>query len=379
MGTIFEAEHEEFRRSLRGVLQRELVPVLESSREEHRIPRSLWEALGDQGFLGFMVPEEHGGAGLDDFRYNAVLGHELARYGMAFASGIGINTDVVAPYLVDLATPEQRERWLPSFATGRLVTAIGMTEPGAGSDLGALRTTAHRRDATWVLSGSKTFITNGAGADLVVVAARTPDLGPKAITLFGLESGTPGFTQGAALDKVGQPEADTAELFFDEVQLTGDDVVGEPGRGFHHMMERLPRERLGSTVHNLAHAERVFEVTLEYAKERHAFGQPIGSFQHNRFALAELRTALDVAWSFTHDCIRSCVEGTLTNVQSAQAKYVSSEVQGRVLDQCVQLHGGYGYMREYEAARAWMDGRVTRIWAGSNEIMREIIGRGLGL
>lgn len=375
---VFGEDHEAFRDSVRGVLERVVAPRAEEYRAKACIGREAWEALGEHGFLGFMVPERYGGGGVDDFRYNAVLGEELAAYGLAFASSVGINTDVVAPYLLELTTEEQRERWLPDFAAGRLICAIGMTEPNAGSDLAALQTTAVRDGDDWILNGSKTFITNGYQADLVVVAARTtPGTRGRGITLFGVEADMPGFTRGRKLDKVGQPEADTAELFFEDVRVPDSLRIGTLDGGFGHMMERLPQERLSCAIANVAHARRALAETVAYANEREAFGQTIGSFQHNKFTLAELSTELDVTSAFVDACLADHVDGELDPIDAAKAKYWSSEVQNRVLDACVQLHGGMGYMRETAVARAWLDARVTRIWAGSNEIMREVIGRSL--
>jgi alkylation response protein AidB-like acyl-CoA dehydrogenase len=324
------------------------------------------------------VAAEDGGNGVTDFRFNVVLGEELAQAGLAYASSLGIQTDVVAPYLVELTTAEQRARWLPRFCDGELISAIGMTEPEAGSDLAALRTTATRSDTGWVINGAKTFITNGAGADLVIVAARTGQA-PRDISLFAVEAGTPGFSRGEPLHKVGQPEADTAELFFDDVNVAADNLIGEVGRGFSHMIERLPQERLSVAVANLAHANWVVAETLNYVRARRAFGRPVGSFQHNRFRLAEFVTELDVAQAYVDRCVQMHVAGELSPVDAAKAKWWTADVQNRVIDGCVQLHGGYGYMQEYEVARAWCDARVTKIWAGSNEIMKEVIGRELGL
>jgi long-chain-acyl-CoA dehydrogenase len=300
---------------------------------------------------------------------------------MAYGSSVGIHTDVVAPYLVELSTPAQKERWLPGFVSGELRTAIGMTEPGAGSDLASLRTNAVQQDdGSWILNGSKTFITNGYFAELVVVAARTSD-GPSrsAISMFVVEEGMPGFSRGRKLDKVGQHEADTAELFFENVHLPAENLLGEEGRGFPYMMERLAQERLSAAVVNIGHAAIAIERTLEYVKERQAFGRPVGTFQNSRFKLATMVTELEVTQSYVDQCLRAHNDGLLTAVDAAKAKYWTAEVQNRVIDDCVQLYGGYGYMNEYEVARAWADARVTRIWAGSNEIMQELIGRDLGL
>jgi alkylation response protein AidB-like acyl-CoA dehydrogenase len=307
-----------------------------------------------------------------------VLCEELAGYNMALSSCIGIHTDCVGPYLLDLANDEQQARWLPGFVTGEVVTAIAMTEPTGGSDLANLRTTAVADGDGWVLNGSKTFITNGSSADLVIVAARTGGLGARGISLFLVEASMPGFERGMVLDKVGQPESDTSELFFTDVQLSADHLLGEPGKGFTYMMQRLPQERMSAAVGNLAHAAVILDETIAYAKQRQAFGQPIGSFQHNKFLFADLVTRVDVTRSFVDQCVLAHAERRLSPVDAAKAKWWSAEVQNLVLDACVQLHGGYGYMTEERVARAWMDARVTKIWAGSNEIMKEVIGRDLG-
>jgi alkylation response protein AidB-like acyl-CoA dehydrogenase len=375
---LFEDEHVWFRESVREFVKRSVLPARARHRAQHAIDRDVWLEAGRQGFLGLGLPAEHGGSGVEDFRFNAVLGEELARAGLAYASAFGIQTDVVAPYLLELTTEEQRARWLPGFCSGELVSAIGMTEPNAGSDLAALRTTAKRDGGGWVINGAKTFITNGAGADLVILAART-GAGRREISLFVIEAGTPGFTRGEPLLKVGQHEADTAELFLEDVRVPDESLIGTEGQGFAHMIERLPQERLSAAIANLAHATEVVAQTLEYVRQRTAFGRPVGTFQHNRFLLAELSTELDVARAYVDSCLQAHVAGALPPVDAAKAKWWTAEVQNRVIDGCVQLHGGYGYMEEYEVARAWRDARVTKIWAGSNEIMKEVIGRELGL
>lgn len=378
--TIFDEEHDAFREAVATFVAREIVPHSEQTRHERRIPKKIWHEAGKHGFLGISIPEQYGGSGSSDFRFNAVLQEELARAGIAYASSVGVHADVVAPYLVELTTEEQRSKWLPAFCTGEAITAIGMTEPGAGSDLGALRTTAQQQDDGWLLNGSKTFITNGLSASLVIVAARTSEGPPsKGISLFVLEDGMEGFLRGRKLDKVGQPEADTAELFFENVELPAESLIGEVGRGFVHMMQRLPQERLSAACVNIAHAASALRHTLNYVKERRAFGRPIGSFQNSRFALAELVTEVDVTQAYVDQCLAAHLVGELSAIDAAKAKWWTADVQNRVIDQCVQLFGGYGYMLEYEVARAWADARVTRIWAGSNEIMKELIGRSLGL
>jgi alkylation response protein AidB-like acyl-CoA dehydrogenase len=284
------------------------------------------------------------------------------------------------PYIVKYGTAEQKKRWLPRACAGEIISTVAMTEPSGGSDLAALRTSAVPSGTDWLLNGSKTFITNGYIADLVVVAAKTsPDKGAKGITLFAVEVGMPGFERGRKLDKVGQPEANTAELFFEDVQVPAENVIGEVDRGFIQMMEQLPQERIGAAVGNLAHVAAILDETLAYAKERQAFGQPIGSFQHNKFLLAELYTRVDVSQAYVDACVLAHSQGELSAVDAAKVKYWTADVQNDVLDACVQLYGGYGYMREYRVAQAWMDARVTKIWGGTNEIMKEIIGRSLGL
>ena len=377
---VYGPEHEDFRRSVREFVERTLKPRAEEMLEARVIGREVWQEAGKQGLLGLDIPEEFGGAGAEDYRFNAVCAEEISAFNAAASSCLGIHSDVCPPYIVDLGTEEQKQRWLPPMASGEKICAIAMTEPSGGSDLAALRTTAVRDGDHWVLNGSKTFITNGFQADLVIVAARTdPSRGPKGISLFMVEDGMAGFTRGRKLDKVGQEESDTAELFFDDVLVPGENLIGEEGMGFVAMMQRLPQERVGAAVSNVAHAKQILAETIEYTKERKAFGQAIGSFQHNKFKIAELVTAIEVAEAYVDDCVAAHAEGTLTAIDAAKAKWWSAQVQNDVLDECVQLHGGYGFMNEYRVARAWRDARVTKIWAGSNEIMKELIGRDLGL
>ena len=378
--TLYDEDHEAFRESVREFLERQVKPHLEDYQEAHALPREFWTEAGKQGLLGLEVPEEYGGTGAGDYRFNAVLTEELAKVNMALPSCLGIHADIVAPYLVHLTTDEQRKRWLPDFCSGELLTAIGMTEPSGGSDLAALKTTAVKDGDDWVLNGSKTFITNGYSADLVVVAARTaPEKKARGITLFGVDTSTDGYSRGRKLDKVGQDESDTAELAFEDVRLTDDDIIGELDNGFIHMMQKLPQERLGCAISNLAHAQQILVETLQYTKDRKAFGQSIGQFQHNKFLLAELFTRVDVTQAYVDQCVVAHSAGELTPIDAAKAKWWTSQVQNEILDHCVQLHGGYGFMNEYRVARAWRDARVSKIWAGSNEIMKELIGRDLGL
>jgi long-chain-acyl-CoA dehydrogenase len=377
--TIYEADHESFRQSVKEFLDRQVRPHLEEHLENKAIPREFWLEAGKQGFLGLEVPEEYGGSEAGDYRFNAVLTEELAKVNMALPSCVGIHADIVAPYLVHLTTTEQKKRWLPGFCTGEILTAIGMTEPSGGSDLAALKTTAVKDGNDYVLNGSKTFITNGYSADLVIIAARTsPEKKARGITLFGVETDLEGFSRGRKLDKVGQPESDTAELFLENVRVGEDAIIGEYDNGFIHMMQWLPQERLGSAITNLAHAREVLDETIAYCHDRSAFGKSIGQFQHNKFLLAELVTQADVTQAFVDQCVLAHRLGELTPIDAAKAKWWTAQVQNDILDACVQLHGGYGYMNEYRVARAWQDARVTKIWAGSNEIMKELIGRDLG-
>lgn len=375
---IFESEHDHFREAVKQFVEREVVPRHEGWREQRSIDRDAWLVAGRHDFLGFAMPERHGGGGLDDFRFNVVLAEELAAQGLALASSFGIHTDVVAPYLSELATEELKARWIPSFCSGEAVTAIAMTEPDAGSDLAAIKTTGRRDGSGWTIDGSKTFITNGMSADLIVVAARTGE-SARDLTMFAVPADADGFSRGRKLDKVGQPEADTAELFFERVRVGPEMVLGEVGGGFAAMIDRLPQERLHTAVANLAHARAIHQTTVAYVKDREAFGRPIGTFQNSRFLLAEALTELDVSQAFIDRCVMAHIDHALSPIDAAKAKWWSAEVQNRVIDHCLQLHGGYGYMKEYDVARAWTDARVSKIWAGSNEVMKEIIGRDLGL
>ncbi len=377
--TLYEAEHEAFRESVRAFVAKHVVPFHDQWEQDGIVDRSVWVEAGKQGLLGTDVPEQHGGGGTADFRYNCVVNEELVRVG---ASGVGftLHNDVMAPYLLDLTTDEQQHRWLPPFTSGEMITAIAMTEPGAGSDLQGLRTTARRDGDGWVLSGSKTFITNGIHADLVLVVARTdPGAGSRGFSLLAVERGMPGFERGRRLEKVGLKAQDTAELFFDEVRVPSANLVGREGGGFVHLMEKLPQERLSIAVGAVAGAQAVFDLTLRHCKERTAFGQPIGSFQANRFTLAEMATELDIARTYVDRAVLEHVGGRFTVQDAAMAKWWTTELQKRVVDTCVQLHGGYGYMREQPVAKAYLDARVQTIYGGTTEVMKEIIGRSLGV
>jgi len=376
---LYDAEHDAFRASVRAFVGRHVVPFHDGWERDGIVDRALWVQAGEQGLLGTDVPEQYGGGGTADFRFNCVVQEELVRVG---ASGVGfpLHNDVVAPYLLGLTSDEQRERWLPGFTSGETITAIAMTEPGAGSDLQGLRTTARRDGGDWVLSGSKTFITNGISADLVVVVARTdPDAGSRGFSLLAVERGMAGFERGRRLEKVGMKAQDTAELFFDEVRVPARNLLGTQGGGFVHLMERLPQERLSIAVGAVAGAETVFALTLQHCKERTAFGQPIGSFQANRFTLAEMATELEIARTYVDRAVLEHNAGRFSVQDAAMAKWWTTELHKRVVDACVQLHGGYGYMLEHPVARAYLDARVQTIYGGTTEVMKEIVGRSLGV
>ena len=375
----YEAEHEAFRMSVRSFVDKHIAPFHRQWEADGIVDRGVWLEAGKQGLLGTDVPEQYGGGGVKDFRYNCIVGEELTRVG---ASGVGftLHNDVMAPYLLDLTTDEQKQRWLPPFVTGEMITAIAMSEPGAGSDLQGLRTTARRDGSDWIVSGSKTFITNGINADLVLVVARTdPDAGAHGFSLLAVERGMPGFERGRNLDKVGMKAQDTAELFFDEVRVPAGNLVGTAGGGFVHLMNALPQERLSIAVVAVAAARKILDLTLAYCKERTAFGKAIGSFQHNRFVLAEMETEISIAEQYIDRAVLEHNAGRFDVKDAAMAKWWTTELQKRVVDQCVQLHGGYGYMLEYPVAKAFLDSRVQTIYGGTTEIMKEIIGRSMGV
>lgn len=375
--TIYDEEHEIFRKSVRAWAEAEVFPHGEAWRETGCVSREVWKQAGEQGFLCIYADEAHGGLGMQDFRYDMVLCEELGPREPGFF--IGLHNRIVGPYLQHVATGEQRARLMPGAVSGDTILAIAMTEPGTGSDLAGIRTRAVEMEDHWVLNGSKTYISNGFLCDLVLVAARTNPDASHEIGLFWVDTSTPGFTRGRNLKKVGLESQDTAELFFDDVKVPKDMVLGDPRGGFRTMMLNLAEERLIGAVGFAARAERAFDLTMEYIMERRAFGKPIGTFQNSRFKMASLRTELDAAWALTDHCVREHLKGELSAEMAAEAKLFTSEVEGRVVDECLQLHGGAGYMDEYEISRLYRDARISRIYAGTSEIMREIIGRGLGL
>ncbi|GAA2892053.1 long-chain specific acyl-CoA dehydrogenase [Pseudonocardia halophobica] len=378
---IFDAEHDAFRDLVRTFLEKEVVPHHAQWEKDGQVDRDIWLSAGRAGLLGTDVPEEFGGGGTPDFRYNAVALEEITAAG---TSGLGfpLHNDVVAPYLLRLANDEQKQRWLPGFCSGDIITAIGMTEPGTGSDLQGIATHAKKDGsgdgADWILNGAKTFITNGILADLVVVVAKTdPEAGARGFSLLCVERGMPGFERGRRLEKVGMKAQDTAELSFTDVRVPAANVLGEVGQGFIYLMQNLAQERLSIAVGAVAGAAAALRMTLEYTKERKAFGRAVANFQNTRFELAEMDTEIDVTQTYVDRCLSEHVTGNLSVADAAKAKWWATDLQKRVVDRCLQLHGGYGYMMEYPIAKAFVDSRVQSIYGGTNEIMKEIIGRAL--
>ena len=380
--TIFDDEHDLFRESFRRFVAEEISPHMDEWERAGLADRSLFTAAGQHGFLGMAIPEEHGGGGVDDFRYNLVIIEEVQRAGAGGAGlGLTLHNDICLPYFLTLTDAGQKSRWLPGIASGELITAIAMTEPGIGSDLASMSTTAIRDGDHFVVNGSKTFITNGINSDLVIVAVKTdPAAKHSGMSLLVVERGMDGFERGRNLDKIGMHSQDTAELFFTDVHVPVENLLGEEGRGFHHLVDKLPQERLSIAAAGVAAARAALDWTLEYVKERTAFGQPIGSFQNSRFVLAEMATEVEIGEAFIDKCVLALNEGALTAEEAAMAKWWCTELQNRAVDRGVQLFGGYGYMTEYPIARAYADARVTTIYGGTTEIMKEIISkRHLGL
>ncbi|NMO01514.1 acyl-CoA dehydrogenase [Gordonia sp. TBRC 11910] len=376
----YDTEHDQFRDMVRGFVDERIVPFHDQWERAGCLDRALFVDAGAQGLLAFEVAEEFGGAGVDDFRYNAIVATEVNRAGAA-AAGIGfaLQNDVVLPYLTELTTDEQKARWLPGVVTGDTVLAIAMTEPGTGSDLSGIRTTARRDGDHYVLNGSKTFISNGRNGNLFVVAARTSSDRHGGLTLLVVDGGAPGFERGRNLDKIGLHGQDTSELTFTDVVVPVADRLGEEGEGFYQLVRNLPQERLSLSLGAVGAAEGVFARTLAYVNERKAFGQPIGSFQNTQFVLAELSTELDIARTYVDDCLAAHLSGGLSAARAARLKWWTTELQVRVADRCLQLHGGYGYMREYPVSRAFVDARIQTIYGGTTEIMKTIIAKDLGL
>ncbi|CQD18560.1 isovaleryl-CoA dehydrogenase [Mycobacterium europaeum] len=375
---IFDDVHNEFRATARAFFERECAPYSEKWEREGKVSREAWRAAGEHGLIGWALPERFGGMGLTDYRFNQILSEEMMATG-SVGIGLGVQNDILVPYLDDLTTEEQKERWLPKFISGEYIGSIAMSEPAAGSDLAGIKTTATDAGDHWVVNGQKTFISNGLLSKLVLTAVKTkPSAGRKGISLLMIEDGMEGFTRGRKLDKIGQWSADTAELFFDNVRVPKENLVGELNRGFYHLLSHLPSERLGIACYGLPMARRALQLTKTYALERTAFGQPVGKFQVNRHFLAEMQTKLDAAQTYLDQCVLALNEGELTAEDAAGLKWWTTEVQWEIIDRCLQLHGGYGYINEYEVARLWRDSRVQRLYGGTTEIMKDLMGRSMG-
>ena len=376
---IFDDEHVAFRSAVGTFLDKEVVPFHDQWEKDGVVDREVWRKAGGQGLLGLQLPEEYGGGGTDDFRYNVVIGEEMTTRGV-YGAAFPLFNDMIVPYLVASANDEQRRRWFPRLASGELIAAIAMSEPEAGSDLQGIRTTAVDKGDHYVLNGQKTFISNGILADLVIVVVRTdPEAGHKGISLLVVERGMEGFERGRNLDKIGLHAQDTAELSFTDVVVPKENLLGEEGQGFLYLMMNLPQERLIIAAQALAAAEAIVEMCIDYAKTREAFGKPIGKFQHNRFLIAEMATEVRVTRAFLDECLRKHLDGHLTAVDASMAKWWATELQNKLVNQGVQLHGGYGYMMEFPIAKAYLDSRISTIYGGTTEIQKEIIGRSLGL
>jgi alkylation response protein AidB-like acyl-CoA dehydrogenase len=373
------ADHELFRSSVETFVELEMAPFREAWDTAGIVPHELFAKAGEAGFLAMAAPEDLGGGGVDDFRYNQVLAEVFAQSGLGAAGlGISLHNDICLPYLLSLTTDEQRKRWLPGVCSGALVTAIAMTEPAIGSDLASMSTSAIRDGDDYVVNGAKTFITNGINADLVITAVKTdPAERHRGMSLLVVERGMDGFERGRNLEKIGMHAQDTAELFFTDVHVPVENLLGAEGGGFGQLVTNLPQERLSIAVQGVAAAEAALGWTLDYTEQRSAFGQPVSSFQNTRFALAEMRTEIDVAQVFVDHCVMLLNDDALTVEEAAEAKWWCTELQKRTVDRCLQLHGGYGYMLEYPIARAYLDARVTTIYGGTTEIMKEIIGRSM--
>jgi alkylation response protein AidB-like acyl-CoA dehydrogenase len=379
--TIFEPEHRDFRETVRRYVETEVAPRYDEWERQGILPKGVFNEAGERGFLALEVAEEYGGAGVRDVRFNAVIAEEIYRLGLSgYGSAITLHNDICVPYFVSYCDEEQRRRWLPGLASGELVTAIAMTEPDTGSDLAAIATRADRDGDSYLVNGSKTFITNGINSDLVIVAVRTTQ-GDRhgGLSLLVVERGMDGFERGRNLEKIGIHSQDTAELYFNDVRVPAANLLGEEGAGFAYLTGNLPQERLSIALSAQAAAWATLAGTIDYASERRAFGKPIGSFQNSRFSLADCQAELEVTQAYLDNCLTALNAGSLTPVDAAIAKLAATELQGRVVDRCLQLHGGYGYMSEYPVARAYADARITRIYGGTSEIMREIVGRSLGL
>ncbi|MFE3000248.1 acyl-CoA dehydrogenase family protein [Nocardia sp. NPDC059246] len=377
--TLYEADHEAYRETVRTFLEREVVPYKEKWDEERWIDREVFKKAAAAGLYALEIPEAYGGSDVHDYRFRMVVCEEVSRINaLSFGVTVSLQDDLVLHYLLDLTNDEQKQRWLPGYASGDTIGALAMTEPGAGSDLRGIRTSAVRDGDHWIINGQKTFISSGIMADLVVLAARTdPDAGSRGFSLFVVERDTPGFERGRKLDKIGLPGQDTAELFFDNARVPHANLLGEEGKGLQYLMSHLPRERLGVTAKAMATTRAILDLTIEYCKQRRAFDKPIAEFQHVRFELAEMQTEVEIAETYVDRSVLAYNAGELDPIDAAKGKWYLSELQKRVVDRCLQLHGGYGYMTEYPVAKAYIDTRVQTIYGGTTEIMKDLIGRAI--
>jgi alkylation response protein AidB-like acyl-CoA dehydrogenase len=381
MRRLFDEDHESFRESFAAFVAKEISPNFLDWERAGIVPREVFARAGEFGFVGMAIPEQYGGGGSHDFRFNQIISEEIAAAGAAGAGlGLTLHNDITTPYFVEYCTSEQATRWLPGIAAGTLITAVAMTEPGTGSDLAGIATTAVRDGDEYVLNGSKTFITNGINSDLVIVAAKTDSTKRHTgMSLLIVERGMPGFERGRNLEKIGMHSQDTAELFFTDVRVPASNLLGDEGKAFQYLSANLAQERLSIAVYGVSAARAALTWTIDYVQQRTAFGKSISTFQNTKFVLAEVATAVDVAQAYVDQCVLELNAGTLTPAQAAQAKYWCTDLQQRAVDQCLQLFGGYGYMLEYPIARAYTDARVTSIYGGTNEIMKTIIAKSLGV
>jgi len=375
--TIYEAEHIEFRRTVRNWIESEIAPNHEQWERDGIVPRSVWEDAGMRGFLGIAVPEIYGGGGSEDFRFAAIISEEIGFAGVVGgAHGFTVHNDIVLPYILSLANDEQKMRWLPKMVSGKYIGALAITEPNTGSDMGAIKTTALLDGDEYIVNGSKTFISNGINSDVIVAAVRTsPDLGKKGISLLVIERGMSGFERGRNLEKIGKHSQDTAELFFNDMRVPSSNLLGLEGDGMKYLMHNLAQERLSIAVDAVAVAVAALNWTQAYTKERTAFGQNLSQFQNTKFVMAELFAEVQIGQVYVDRCIELHNKKELDATQAAVAKFWLTEMQNKVVDRCLQLHGGYGYMREYPIARAWLDSRIQTIYGGTSEIMKEVISR----
>jgi acyl-CoA dehydrogenase len=380
--TVFNEDHEAFRETVRAFLVKEVVPQYPQWEEMGHPPRDFYRRMGALGLLGIQVPEEYGGGGVTGLRFSAVIAEECARQGVTLGS-TRVHSDLVLPYLVEYGTEEQKRRWLPGFASGDLMTAIAMTEPGTGSDLAGIATTARREGDTYVLNGSKTFITGGALADLVLVVCRTAPRDPEnrraGLSILAVEAESPGYSVGRKLEKIGLRTQDTAELFFDDVRVPAENLLGEEGRAFEYLAHNLVQERLAIVMGAVAAAMAAVEMTVRYVREREVFGKQLSSFQNTKFVLAECAAEVEAGQALLDRALEEHERGELSHADVAKAKLFATELQGRVIDKCLQLYGGYGYMLEYPIARLYADARVTRVYGGTSEVQKTIIAKSLGL